>query len=356
MASFKRGRVTALVEELDDIVRARVDVDGEEIEAVGFPKMLGPLSQDDEVVLNTTGIDLKLGTGGVAFILWNLSGEMPPGPGSGHIVKMRYTPWQTEVDAVEAQESPHHEALSKETSIHAMPVVACGLHSQVAGVAAGIRAAKPEARIGYLMTDGAALPIAWSNLVRTLRLAGLIDSTATCGHAFGGDLEAVNVFSGLVALHAVARCDFVVASMGPGVVGTDTALGFTAIEQGQVLDAAGALGGKGVACLRLSFADERGRHRGVSHHSITALTIAAQRRATVAMPKLRLERAEEVTSQLERFGVVDAHDVSVGMGLPGIELLRSRGVEVISMGRGIEDDLEFWLACTAAGDVAASLG
>ena len=136
-----------------------------------------------------------------------------------------------------------------------MPVVACGLHSQIAGVAAGIKAAEPEARVGYLMTDGGALPLAWSRLVSALRGAGLMDSTCTSGHAFGGDLEAVNIFSGLAALRHAAAADVAIVSMGPGVVGTATALGFSGIEQGQVLDAAFALRGRGYACLRISFSD-----------------------------------------------------------------------------------------------------
>ena len=45
--------------------------------------------------------------------------------------------------------------------------------------------------------------------------------------------------------------------MGPGVVGTGTLLGHTALEQGQILDAANALGGRSIVCLRISFADER---------------------------------------------------------------------------------------------------
>ena len=38
------------------------------------------------------------------------------------------------------------------TVIDGMTVVTCGLHSQIAAVAAGIRAERPDARIGYLMT------------------------------------------------------------------------------------------------------------------------------------------------------------------------------------------------------------
>jgi hypothetical protein len=355
MASFTRGEVADVVEELDDLVRAKVQTEPGLIDAVGFPRMLGSLKVGDTVVVNVTGLDLGLGTGGAGFILWNLDGDLPSGPGPGHILKMRYTPWQTEVEAVEAQESPHHEVLQRALELDGIPVIACGLHSQVAGVAAGIRTVQPGARIGYLMTDGAALPMAWSDLVRDLKGAGLIDTTATSGQAFGGDLEAVNVWSGLVALRTVARADYVIAAMGPGVVGTDTALGFTAMEQGPILDAAGSLGGRPVACLRISFADPRRRHTGVSHHTLTALTIGTRGRSRVAVPRLEMARAERVTKDLETSGVVDQHDIVVGDGEPGLELLRARGVEPRSMGRGPAEDPDFWLASAAAGDVAATL-
>jgi hypothetical protein len=353
MASWIRGQISEIVETLDDVIKTKVGTPEGAIDALAFPSMLPSVNVGDTVVVNTTGLDL--GTGGVGFILWNLDADSLPEPGLGHIVKMRYTPWQTDVDAVESQESPHHDDLEYALHLYKTPVIACGLHSQVAGVAAGIRAADPNARIGYLMTDGAALPLAWSDLVRNLKQAGLIDTTATYGHAFGGELETVNVFSGLVALHIVAKADYIIAAMGPGVVGTGTALGFTGIEQGQLLDAAGSLGGLPIASLRISFADERKRHMGVSHHSLTALTIGTNRRAYVALPKLRHERAQLVTGQLERSGVSDTHDVKVAQGLPGVEVLRARGVAATSMGRGIEDDLDFWLACAAAGDLAVSL-
>ena len=49
------------------------------------------------------------------------------------------------------------------------------------------------------MTDGAALPGAFSRLGVDLREAGLLDGWITCGQAFGGDLEAVTVWTGMLA-------------------------------------------------------------------------------------------------------------------------------------------------------------
>jgi hypothetical protein len=353
VAAFREGTVVKILERSERLVRVEAEVASEKIEAVGFPFMLGPVEPGDRVVVNTTGLELKLGTGGNGFLLWNLDGPGSVQRGEGHIVKMRHTPWQTEVAAVEAQESAYHSAMERVTSIEGTPVIACGLHSQIAGVAAGIRERHPHARIAYVMTDGGALPIAWSRLVTSLERQGLIDLTCTVGHAFGGDLEAVNVFSGLVAARVIGKADAMVVAMGPGVAGTDTALGFTAIEQGQILDAVSALEGRAIACLRVSFTDERPRHRGLSHHSATALTLGCQTAATVALPELPKERSEMLWSQLRSSGISDRHAVIVADGAAGMRLLTDKGVEVLSMGRTFQDSPEGFLAAAAAGAVAA---
>jgi hypothetical protein len=314
--------------------------------------MLGPLARGAKVVVNTTGIELGLGTGGLGFVLWTENPDLP-NETAGHIVKMRYTPWQMNVPASEAPESVDHVRLKDVASIDGMPVVACGLHSQLAGAAAGIKAARPDARVGYLMTDGAALPLQLSDLVATLKRAQLVDSTCTAGHAFGGDFEAVNVFSGLAVLRYAGGVDVAVVAMGPGVVGTETVLGHTALEQGQALDAVTALKGVAVAALRIGFHDPRPRHEGVSHHTITALTLAARERALVAVPELPAEQAQLVARQLDDAGLALRHDLVTVDGAPGIELLHRRGIEPGSMGRPMSLAPEVFLAASAAGRVAA---
>lgn len=353
MPAFREGKVVTVALERD-LLRARVALPSGECDAVGFPDMVGDVRSGDRVVLNTTGVDLGLGTGGVAFILWNLDGPGPPVDLEGHIVKLRYTPWQRESLSVEEPDSPHHEKLAQATSIDGMPVVACTLHSQIAAVAAGVKAAHPNVRVGYLMTDGASLPLQWSDLVADLRQTSFIDATATCGHAFGGDLEAVNVFSGLVALRHAAECDVAVVAMGPGVVGTGTALGHTALEQGQILDATNALGGRAIACLRVTFEEQRARHQGISHHTITALRLVAQTRATVVVPLLEEGHTESVQRQLESAGIDDRHDVVTSDGTPGVRALEEAGLRPSSMGRPFGSVRELFLAGAAAGAVAAA--
>lgn len=354
MAAFRKGKVVSVDVAHEDLVKLSVEHDGTVVTATAFPAMVGPIAPGDEVVMNTTGIELGLGTGGEAFVLWNLSGEGPRDELPGHIVKLRYTPWQVPVESVEAPESPHHDVLAQMASMEGTPVVACSLHSQLAGVAAGVKASRPEARVGYVMTDGAALPIAWSDLVRKLVDRRLVDVTCTCGHAFGGDLEAVNVFSAMIATKLVGEADVVVVAMGPGVVGTATPLGFTGIEQGQAIDAATALGARAVGCLRVSFHDDRERHSGVSHHTLTALKVGARSRCEVALPLLDEARRDIIRKQLDEAGITARHAVLEVDGRPGMDLLRRQDLGVSSMGRSLDEIPELFEAAAAAGALAAS--
>lgn len=353
MAVFREGKVTEITAATPSAIRLRVSLGTDTIDAVAYPAMSGPVGEGDRVIVNTTGIELQLGTGGVGFVLWNLDGDRPMELDEGHIMKLRYTPWQLNVLAAEAPESPHHETMVEAVDLDGIPVVACGLHSQLPGVAAGIRAAHPDARIGYLMTDGGALPLGFSTLVGQLREGGLLDMTCTAGHAFGGDLEAVNVFSGLLALRHAGDCDAVVAGMGPGSVGTGTPFGYSALEQGQLLDAASGLGGLAIAALRISFDDPRERHRGISHHTLTALRVAARERCLIAVPKLSPEASRRIADQLGDSGVCDVHDTRVADGRPGVRLLEERGLQPTSMGRKMTESPELWLAAAAAGALAA---
>ena len=131
VAAFKEGEVVRVVEEADDLVRVTVTVDGSEIAAVGYPFMLGRVRTGDRVIVNTTGIDLGLGTGGAGFVLWNLDGPAPPGPRAGTHRQASLHALADRGASVEAPESPHHARLETVESIEGMPVVtaACTLRS-----------------------------------------------------------------------------------------------------------------------------------------------------------------------------------------------------------------------------------
>ena len=127
--------------------------------ALAYPELTGPIAVGDRVLVNTTAVHLRLGTGGLHFIMAVDRGEpsLPP-PGPGHIMKLRYTPLQQAVLTAEERATAGELALPEE--LGGTPVVAAELHSQVAAVAAGIRATAPAARIAFVMPDAAALPLA----------------------------------------------------------------------------------------------------------------------------------------------------------------------------------------------------
>ena len=349
MPSFRSGTVTSLREERDGLQRVDVDFGDASEPAYVLTRLTGPVAVGDRVVVNTTAVELGLGTGGWHVVHWNLERAGWAESGPGHIMKSRYTSFQH--DAGSAEE--HDRELADVTSIEGMPVVAAPLHSQLPAVAAGFKARRPDARLAYVMTDGAALPLALSDLIVAVRNAGLVDLTVTSGHAFGGDFEAVSLYSALAVARRLGRADAAVVAMGPGIVGTDSRLGFSGIEIGPILDAAVGLGGRPIAALRISFADSRERHRGVSHHSLTALSVATRSRVEVAVPAVGGSDEEIIRSELVEAGVASRHDLVPVRPIGAVALLEAHGLRVSSMGRPAAEDPVLFEAAAVAGVLAA---
>ncbi len=226
-------------------------------------QLIGTVAAGDRVVVNTTAVDLGLGTGGWDVVHWNLSRESWSAPGAGHMH-----------EAALHQPAGRYRggrARRERPDLDVKPVVACDVHSQLAPVAAAFAEAAPGRRLSYVMTDSAALPLALSDLVADLVGSGLLAETITCGQAFGGEREAVNLHSALL----LAAGDAVVVAPGPGVVGTGSRFGFSGLEVAGVVDAVTRLGGLPIVAVRWSGADGRDRHRGQSHHTTTALELAS---------------------------------------------------------------------------------
>jgi hypothetical protein len=203
------------------------------------------------------------------------------------------------------------------------------------------------------MTDAAALPVGFSRSVPELRERGLISSVITAGHAFGGDHEAVGVTGALALAHASLEADMVVVGMGPGNVGTGTPWGTTALEVAGLVNTAYALGGRAIAALRLSFADPRPRHRGVSHHSLTALGALTLAPAEVGIPQLPPHQAATIEQQLRDAGIDQRHKLRAVPAAPLEQALDTVDDLLSSMGRFRTDDPAFFLGAAAAGYVAA---
>jgi hypothetical protein len=355
MIDLAVGQVKRIIQRRPGAVELLVEIAGEEAHAVAYPDLTGDPEPGETVVLNTTAVRLGLGTGGVHFVVARSPERMAIDSGDepGHIIKLRYTPCQHRCLSVEEQDSLHRAAVEGCHSLDGMPVILAPLHSMLAAAAAGVRAGSRQARIVYIMPDCAALPIAFSRLVPALRTAGMLDGTVTAGQAFGGDLEAVNLFSALIAARAVLRADAVIIAQGPGNVGTGTEYGFSAIAQGEWVNATTVLGGDPIAVPRISFAEERERHRGLSRQTITAIGSVALAPATIVLPALADDRQEKVQSQVESSGLAAKHRIVIAAGEPGLREAERRGIDLTSMGRTARDDPTFFLAAAAAGAVAA---
>ncbi|WP_250448206.1 DUF3866 family protein, partial [Actinotalea sp. C106] len=292
MITWRAGTVVSLGRAWPGATELLVlDEGGSELKALAYTDVVGSPAVSDRVLLNVSAQARGLGTGGYALVV-ALPDALPTDPpaGPGHLVKARYTPLQSMVLGVDEQESPHHEALREADGLAGMPVVVADLHSALPAVVAGVRRAAADAgrtlRVAYVMTDGGALPAAFSRTVAALREAGWLEACVTVGQAYGGDLEAVTVHTGLLAARHVVGADVTVVAQGPGNLGTGTRWGFSGVAAGEALNAAAVLGGRPVASLRVSGADPRERHRGVSHHSTTAYGRVALTPAEVVVPVL----------------------------------------------------------------------
>src|SRR6476620_2020663 len=362
MIQWRRGVVVEVRSRWAGAVEYAVRLaSGDVVRALGYVEVVGSLGPGTAVLLNTTALERGLGTGGLAIVV--AAPDALPRPVAdvtavpGHVVKARYTPSQTMVLGVDEQDSEHHAVLADADDVDGLPVVVADLHSALPAVLAGVRDAAPSLRVAYVMSDGGALPIDFSRTVAGLREAGWLEAAITVGQAFGGDLEAVNVHTGLLAARLVAGADVAVVAQGPGNLGTGTRWGFSGTSAGEAVNAAATLGGRPVASLRISEADARERHQGVSHHSLTAYGRVALAPADVPVPRLPGAFGERVRQQAA--ALVDAsrgrlrlHEVEVE-GLD--EALALSPVRLSTMGRGLDRDRASFLAAAAAGRHTASL-
>lgn len=332
--------------------------DGDPIRALAYPALVGEPQPGDRVLLNVGALVMGLGTGGYALVV-ALPDRLPADPagdgtsrGAGHLVKARYTPLQAILLGVDEEASPHRTTVESADDLDGMPVVTADLHSALPAVLAGVHADAPHARVAYVMTDGGALP-AWFS--RTLdRLRAALVGTVTVGQAFGGDLEATNLHSGLLAARHVLRADVAVVAQGPGNLGTGTRWGFSGTAVGEAVNAAAVLGGRPVGSLRISGADARARHRGLSHHSVTAYGRIALAAADLVVPD-GLDPDLAATVQRGVAGLAERHRI-VRVGVAGLDAaLRASPAALSTMGRDLDADYAYFLAAAAAGRHAATL-
>jgi hypothetical protein len=260
---LRRGRVTALTERVEGLVRC--EVDGRP--CVAYPRLTGPVALGDDVVVNVQAVELGLGSGGFDVLHVNLSRGLglAAEPGA-HVMKLPYTSLQHAV--------PHGDEGGSGTrdSLAGLPVVCCTLHSQVVPVCAGIGSGR---RIAFAQLPGGALPVSLSDSVRTLKARDLVGVAVAVGACVDGDVACVSAASALL-WSAESGYDAVVCAPGPGIVGTDSRFGHGALAAAEAIVAARALGGRPILAVRASDADPRSRHQGVSHHVAAVMELVGE--------------------------------------------------------------------------------
>ncbi|PTX52219.1 uncharacterized protein DUF3866 [Melghirimyces profundicolus] len=359
MILWERGAVIRILEEEVGVqwLAVQIEATGEEGQAVHYPALFGRCKTGDEVWLNTTAVRLGLGSGGVHFVGGMIGRNPDPAPLTGHIMKLRYTPWQLALATGEEQNSRWHGTLKKVRSLGGIPVLIGELHSMLPAAVTTWRclAEGQDLRIGYVMTDGGALPAPFSRHVRRLKSLGWLAGTVTAGHAFGGDLEAVNLYSALLLARHALKSDLIMVAMGPGITGTGTPYGFSGVEQGQAVNAVHSLEGLPVLIPRIQENDSRGRHRGLSHHTVTNLSSVALAPAVVPLPRPLPARVRDEVQALQDRSL-NHHWISVSVTKEeAIRWLESYPGPLRTMGRGIGEDPLFYRTICASARAALEL-
>jgi hypothetical protein len=324
-----------------------VEVDGERRPAWADRALLGEMREGDEVVVNVAALDLGLGSGGFDVVHVNLTrGLQGGGEGDEHVIKLNYTSLQHPVEPVEPP-LPEMPATRAEGTA-AVSVLVLPLHGHLAPAAWALAQGSSGLRAGYVQSAGGALPGSLSSDVATLRERGLLAGHVTAGPSYGGEQEAISVAGALAAAGSLGW-DVALVGPGPGIIGSATELGHGGMTALDNAHAALALGCPTLVSPRLSSADPRERHNGVSHHTLTVLSLLL---AGVEVPVpgpgsdgLEPALAEARASLAEAVG--ERHRLrEEPVDLDGYA---ASGLPARTMGRGIEEDPIFFAAPLAAG-------
>jgi hypothetical protein len=350
MISAETGIVENIIWSREGIQCLEVKLGDKREKALNYPYLTGPVLPGHRVILNTTAVKLGLGSGGYHFVMANYALNCLPLSSDGHIIKLRYTPLQCKVQVYEELLGSKDSslALCRYEGLKGIPVVIGELHSMVAPFVLALKKLNPAVKIVYIMTDSAALPLYLSDTVFRLKNDSLLEGTVTCGHAFGGDLETVNIYTALMAAREKLNADVILLTPGPGVVGTFTRYGYSGIEQGEHVDRVRKMQGLPIVIPRISFSDSRPRHYGLSHHTLTALGEIAFQSACFPLPLLDRDKMLVIYRQLKMSGLLGKHKIVIIKKPQKLKLYQGDNYKFQTMGRGIKQDPAFFVTVIAA--------
>ncbi|MEW5922058.1 MAG: DUF3866 family protein [Bacillota bacterium] len=347
MINIEKGTVERVLWAEEKMQCLEVKVGGKKEKAINYLQLSGSASPGNGVILNTTAVRLGLGSGGYHFVIANTAAN-PFSAHSGHIMKMRYTPLQLKLMTWEERGGDkNHYNGNKYPGLH-IPVVIGELHSMIAPFARTLKLINRKRKIVYIMSDSASLPLPFSSTIRILKEEGVLEGTITSGQAFGGDLETVNIYTALLAAREEFRADVVMITPGPGVVGTATRYGFSGIEQGEHVERVHKLGGIPLVIPRISFADPRSRHKGISHHTLTALGELTTKSCFLPLPACSRNKMRIFFKQLAAGGLLEKHKIVIISGDRFLRYLEKACAGCQTMGRNLRADPVFFAAVVAS--------
>jgi hypothetical protein len=340
-----------------------VELDGRSRPAIADVALVGRCQLGDEVIVNVQALDLALGSGGFDIVHVNLTrGLSGDGAIGASVMKLNYTSLQHAVKPIEDEEL----RLPVER-----PVAVLALHGQLAATAWAFAQGAPGSRLGYVQTEGGALPGGHSRTVRALRERGLLAAHLTAGAAYGGEGEAITTAGALHHGLQSLGWDAALCGPGPGIVGSGSPLGHGGMSALDSAHASLALGCPTLLIARMSSGDDRARHRGISHHTLTVLDLLLEP-VTVALPAgmrspvgadLRAGLGEVfegatpsragLALDVERPARITRHDWRrAAVDLPSYA---ASGLPAETMGRSLTEDPLFFAAALAGGSALAEL-
>jgi hypothetical protein len=312
-----------------------VEIDGERRAAWADEVLLGEMREGDEVVVNVAALDLGLGSGGFDIVHVNLTRGLDASSESHeHVIKLNYSSLQHPVEPVE-------RPVGEPEAGRSIPVLVLPLHGHLAPAAWAAAQASPGLKVGYVQTAGGALPGSLSRDVAQLRERGLLCTHIAAAPTYGSEHEALSVAGALDVAARGLGWDAAIVGPGPGIIGSETRLGHGGMAALDNAHAALALDLPTFLSPRLSEADPRERHRGVSHHTLTVMELLL---GGVGVPVPAGN--PDVTTQLAG-AAGDCHKLHEAQPDPGG--YAASGLPARTMGRGIEDDPLFFAAPLAAG-------
>ena len=323
-----------------------VEVGDEHRPAWADTVLLGELHPGDEVVVNVAARDLGLGSGGFDVVHVNLTrGLVGAERGSEHVMKLNYSSLQHPVEPIEGA-APESRFLAHEIGAKGITrVLVLPLHGHLAPAAWAAAEAKPGVKVGYVQTGGGALPGSFSRDVATLRERDLLCGHITAAPAYGGEHDALSTVG---ALDAARRLDWdaVLVGPGPGIIGSNTEFGHGGMVALDSAHAALSLGMRTWVSPRMSSADPRERHLGLSHHTYTVLELLLAA-VDVACPSDFPDAAAELENAREDRHHLHLHHVE-------LDAYSASGLPTGTMGRTIAEDPLFFAAPLAAGHLFVS--